>query len=201
MIERSLFRDPLGFIGRQVYEIKGYRIGGLKARMSGATSFGTRACIIGKVHFELKGTTIIGDRFTAWAYTQPVMIKSAPGAKLTLGNYVGMNYGVTIEAWHDLSIGNNVIIAPCATILDDDRHLVEPDSVRYKGPTRIGNNVWIGRNVTILSGVTIGDGSVIAANSVVTKDIPLATLAGGLPARVIKKLELPEGWVRSGRPS
>jgi len=36
-------------------------------------------------------------------------------------------------------------------------------------------------------GVTIGEGSVIAAGSVVTKDISPMVIAGGNPAKVIKK--------------
>jgi acetyltransferase-like isoleucine patch superfamily enzyme len=42
-------------------------------------------------------------------------------------------------------------------------------------------------NVTILKGVTIRDGAIIAAGSVVTRDVPERCLAGGIPARVIKK--------------
>jgi len=57
-------------------------------------------------------------------------------------------------------------------------------------PVTIGNDVWIGGNVTFLPGVTIGDKAVIAAGAVVTKDVPSNTVAGGVPARVIK--ELPE---------
>jgi acetyltransferase-like isoleucine patch superfamily enzyme len=36
--------------------------------------------------------------------------------------------------------------------------------------------------------VTIGAGSVIAAGSVVVKDVPPRTLAGGVPAKVIRAL-------------
>jgi virginiamycin A acetyltransferase len=40
--------------------------------------------------------------------------------------------------------------------------------------------------VTILSGVEIGDGAVIAAGSVVTGTIPPYSIAGGIPAKVIR---------------
>jgi hypothetical protein len=54
--------------------------------------------------------------------------------------------------------------------------------------------------VSVMLGVQIGDGSVIAAHSVVTRDIPQNSFAGGVPARVIRKLELPDSWVRHGLP-
>ena len=51
----------------------------------------------------------------------------------------------------------------------------------------IEEDVWIGDDAIILSGVTIGRGSVIAAGAVVTKSIPPYSIAGGCPAKVIKK--------------
>ena len=57
-------------------------------------------------------------------------------------------------------------------------------------PIHIGKNVWIGANATILAGVTIGDDTVIAAGAVVTKDVPGNTVAGGVPAKVIKRIEV-----------
>ena len=56
-------------------------------------------------------------------------------------------------------------------------------------PIKIGCNVWIGANATILPGVTIGDGAVIAAGAVVSKDVPPRTIAGGVPAKIIKTID------------
>ena len=51
-------------------------------------------------------------------------------------------------------------------------------------------NVWIGANATVLAGVTIGNGAVVAAGAVVTKDVEPNTIVGGVPAKVIKKIEI-----------
>lgn len=51
----------------------------------------------------------------------------------------------------------------------------------------VGNDVWLGANVVVVPGVTIGDHSIIAAGAVVTKDIPAYSIAGGVPAKVIKE--------------
>ena len=56
-----------------------------------------------------------------------------------------------------------------------------------KGGIVIGNDVWIGFEAVILSGVTIGDGAVIGTRAVVTKAVPPYTIAGGVPAKLIRK--------------
>jgi len=56
-----------------------------------------------------------------------------------------------------------------------------------KGDIVIGNDVWIGYEAVIMPGVTIGDGAVIATRAVVTKDVLPYTIAGGVPAKPIRK--------------
>ena len=98
-----------------------------------------------------------------------------------------INRGVKIRCFQKISIGENVAISENVTIWDSDAHeIVGKESAKTK-PISIGNHVWIGINVTILKGVTIGDGAIIAAGSVVTRDIPANSLAGGVPAKVLKE--------------
>ncbi len=60
---------------------------------------------------------------------------------------------------------------------------LEPTS---KGPTIVGNDVYIGYHAIILSGVKVGNGVIIGAGAVVTQNIPDYAIVGGNPARVIK---------------
>ncbi|MEV0359591.1 CatB-related O-acetyltransferase [Nocardia sp. NPDC050697] len=56
-----------------------------------------------------------------------------------------------------------------------------------RGDTVLGNDVWLGYGVTVMPGVRIGHGAIVAAGSVVTRDIPDYAVAGGNPARVLRK--------------
>ena len=61
------------------------------------------------------------------------------------------------------------------------------DQPKHDANITIGNDVWLGTGVIVLAGVTIGDGCVIAAGAVVTKDLPPNSIAGGVPARVLRE--------------
>ena len=60
------------------------------------------------------------------------------------------------------------------------------DIGKYDKDVIIDEDVWIGCNVTILKGVHIGRGSIVAAGSIVTRSVPVYSIVGGNPARVIK---------------
>ena len=92
--------------------------------------------------------------------------------KVVIGPYVQTAMGVTIISGGDRT--------------DNFAPLVKDQEIFIEG----GN--WIGANVTILGGARIGRGAIIAAGAVVTGTIPPFTIAGGVPARVIKEREASE---------
>ncbi|MBC7525780.1 MAG: acyltransferase [Flavobacterium sp.] len=107
-------------------------------------------------------------------------------ARLNLGSgYINRN--LKIRCYNEISIGNNVAISENVTIWDSDVHSLLGTSSEASQAVTIEDNVWIGNNVTILKGVTIGEGAVIAAGTLVNKNIPKQTLAGGIPAKVLKE--------------
>lgn len=64
------------------------------------------------------------------------------------------------------------------------------NNTSFAHPIVIEDDCWIGARVTILPGVTIGKGTTIAAGAVVTKNIEAGVVAGGVPAKVIKYLDV-----------
>ena len=84
-------------------------------------------------------------------------------------------------------IGHNVVFATL-------NHGLEPADrgTTYPAPIVLGRNVWVGSNATILQGVTIGDNAVVAAGAVVSRDVPANMIVGGVPARIIKRIDNPK---------
>lgn len=71
----------------------------------------------------------------------------------------------------------------------------EPDTPTSGSDIRIGSGCWIASGAIVTGGTTIGDNTIIGAGAVVALDIPSGVFAAGVPARVIRKLESPEGTV------
>lgn len=166
-------------------------------KLKGFYKFGKVARLRGKVFVNKIGEIKVGKNLSIVGHPWAVQITSTKGANLTFGDNVYVNAGVGIAANKEIVIGDNVKIGPRTSIFDSNYHRVDSaDKGVLSKRITIGNNVWIGADCTILPGVTIGDNSVIAAKSTVNKNVPNNVLVGGSPAKVIRELEIEDGWVR-----
>jgi bifunctional UDP-N-acetylglucosamine pyrophosphorylase/glucosamine-1-phosphate N-acetyltransferase len=93
-----------------------------------------------------------------------------PGTKMGHFSYIG-----------DATIGSNVNIGAGTITCNYDGYT--------KNPTEIADDVFIGSDTMLVAPVKLGEGAVTGAGAVVTKDVPPYTLAVGVPARAIRKLE------------
>lgn len=110
------------------------------------------------------------------------------GAKLEIGSG-RTNTDVDITCFKSIKIGNHVFISKGVIIRDSDSHTIECDGYVETKPIVICDHVWIGMRAIIMKGVTLGECSVIGAGAVVTHDVPPNSMVGGVPARVIKKVD------------
>lgn len=59
----------------------------------------------------------------------------------------------------------------------------------------IMHDAWIGAGVIILPGVTVGEYSIVGAGAVVIDDVPSFSVVAGIPAKMIRTIEFPEGML------
>ena len=112
------------------------------------------------------GDVVIGDHTRIGLHNTVI-------GPVTIGSHVNLAQGITVTA-----LNHNFADA---TKRIDEQGITTRQVV-------IEDDVWIGANAVILPGVTIGRHAVVAAGAIVTKDVPPYTLAGGVPAKTIKRL-------------
>ena len=131
------------------------------------------------------------DRFDHWKYPKieegkPTkynwVVQNVDGLKLGIQpdigafTYINAQYGVVIE--EEVQIGSHCSIYSVSTIDDTFGKIV------------LKKNSKIGSHSTVLPGVTVGENSIVGAHSMVNSNIPDNVVAAGVPAKVIKHLDL-----------
>ena len=140
---------------------------------------------------------VVGDHVricsNAWINAKDNRCDGRPTLRIGDHTYIGRM--VHINAWQDVDIGANVLIGDRVSILDADHHFDDANTpIRWQGDCFLGSvrlldGCWIGSGAVIMPGVTIGRNAVVAANAVVTRDVADRTVVGGVPSKVIRKLD------------
>ena len=115
------------------------------------------------------------------------------GFNLHLGDEVFINAGCCLDTSALITLGSRVQLAYQVTLVTGG-HLIGPHECRAGShvpqPITVEEGAWIGARALILPGVTIGAGAVVAAGSVVTKDVAPDVLVAGVPAKVVRPLDV-----------
>lgn len=114
------------------------------------------------------------------------------GYNLHVGRNFYANHGCSILDCNRITIGDNCLLAPGVCISAASHPLsakLRASGAELTAPITIGDNVWIGANAVVVAGVTIGDNVVIGAGAVVTKSVPSNVLVGGVPAKILKRID------------
>jgi FkbH-like protein len=159
--------------------------------------------VAGRPRIENEGRIEIGDRTRLVCDFAPVELRTGPHGTIRMGPQGSVNYGTVISARREITIGRGVAIGPYCILSDTE--VGEPAGTGTEGarPIEIEDGVWLASGVTVLPGARIGSGAVIPAGSVVDGPIPARVVAGGNPARVLRRLDDTDQGPRSanGSPS
>ncbi len=139
---------------------------------------------------------VLGDCVKIGAYSK-LLSTSHPatfGKGMKMGNNSAVGDFTHFGAPGGIEIGDDVIMGSYVSfhsenhIFSDTDKLIRKQGVTHKG-IRIGNNVWVGAKVTFLDGCSVGNHSVVAAGAVVNGNFPDYSVIGGVPAKLLKKIE------------
>ena len=145
----------------------------------GAYLFELKRRLLNTIGYSLgEGTKVVGPIYCT--------------AKLITGNNCWLGRNFTIHGNGTVEMGDNCDIAKDVTFLTG-RHSTdsrEPgDGEGRKDSISVGEGCWIGAHATLGRNVTIGKGCMVIPNTCVMRNLPGNTLVGGVPARVMKKLD------------
>ncbi len=104
-----------------------------------------------------------------------------------------INQGCFFDLTAPITIADNVVVGMQTLFVTAHHEIGGPQrrcgAVKGK-PIVVEAGAWIGARATILGGVTIGTGAVVAAGSIVIHDVPPHALVAGVPAKLVRSLNV-----------
>ena len=132
------------------------------------------------------------------------LVLERASARISIGSRTHVGGGTLLAAASSIEVGDDVLIAFDAIIMDHNSHSVKFRERQHDvrdwlqgskdwstvatAPVKISNKAWVGVRAVVLKGVTIGEGAVVGAGSIVTSDVQPWTIVAGNPARIIRPL-------------
>ncbi len=117
------------------------------------------------------------------------------GQNVNISNHVKIGNRVKIQnnvsVYEGVELEDGVFCGPSCVFTNDLTPRAEfPKGREGYQRTLVKRGASIGANATIVCGVTIGEYAMVAAGAVVTRDVEAYTLAAGVPARTVRKIDV-----------
>ncbi len=186
VLRRYLYRLLLGKVGRGV--IFGTNV---VLRHPHKIHLGDNIVIDDNCVLDAKGSGNEGIFIADGVFIGRNTILYCKDGDIVIGEGSNISFNCEVFSANAVKVGANVQLAAYTYLNGGDHSFARTDIavLQQKRVGRglvVGDNVWIGAHVTVLDGVTIGDDVIVAAGAVVNKDLPPLSIAGGLPAQVIR---------------
>lgn len=126
-------------------------------------------------HIPIGPQIIKGFTYVLFNCVVPYTAEIGDGSKLAYG-------GIGSVIHSRAQIGKRVIIGQNTTI----GRSLDPEDY-----PSIGNDVYISAGVRIIGNIHVGNNVIIGANAVVNKDVQDNCIVAGVPAKIIRKIDVP----------
>ncbi len=161
-------------------------------------------CVTGESEIHLGRDTLIGKYATLSVGYGPLQAQLPPRG-LVIGDRCVIGARACITAHESIVIEDDVWLGLDVFVSDASHGYTDPSTPigRQFGehrPVRIGAGSWIGHGAMVLPGADIGRNVVVAAGSVVRGRVEDHAVVGGVPARVLRRLDADRGWVAPTAP-
>ncbi len=122
-------------------------------------------------------------------------ILSCKGGAIILEDRANVGFNCEIFSSNRVVIGKDNLIAAYTYVVGGGNYKLDRMDISInqqpdfegKGGVVTEEDVWLAARVVLLDGTKVGKGSVIAAGAIVSGEIPSYSIAGGVPAKVLKK--------------
>ncbi len=121
----------------------------------------------------------------------PIHFGNASDISIGEGCWIGKN--LSIHGDGKVVIGDRCDLAPDVSILTGSHRIGDPSRRAGEGISfsiTVGDGCWIGSGARITGHTDIGTGSVIGACALVNKSIQPNVVVAGVPAKIIRELEI-----------
>jgi len=117
-------------------------------------------------------------------------------ANLVVGNNCHIGKNCFFDLREKIIIGNNAVISMQVSFITH-LDMTKSDLSKYyplsSNSIHVGDHTYIGAGSMVLKGVDLGEHSFVGAGALVTKDVPSWMMVGGVPAKILKRINgIPE---------